>query len=76
MIFRRFKLALGLLLTATVVCTVVGYAVLAQPAHARTSEPTVESTVVLRIEFPEVWPWSQSDGPAAWTFCLWGDAGS
>ncbi len=76
MILKRFTMALGLLLTATVVCTLVGYAVLARPAHAGPAEPTVESSIVLRVEFPDIWPWSRPDGQVAWTFRLWGGAGS
>jgi hypothetical protein len=73
---KRFKLVFFRFLTAIVVCTLLGYAVLAQPVRAGAAEPTVKSSVKLRVEFPDAWPWSQRDGPGAWTLSLWEDPGS
>jgi hypothetical protein len=72
-VLKRFKCVLLLFLTAIAVCTVVGYVVLAQPLQARTPEPTVKTSVDLRIEFPDIWPWNRGDGPGSLTFPLWRD---
>jgi len=68
---KIFKLVLFLFLAATVVCTLLGYAVLAQPVQAGGSGPTVKNSVDLRVEFP----WNNDDGSAL-TLPLWRDPGS
>jgi hypothetical protein len=65
---KLFKLVLFLFLAATVVCTLLGYAVLAQPVQAGGEGPTVKNSVDLRIELP----WNNDDGSAL-TVPLWRD---
>jgi hypothetical protein len=69
---KTFKLVLFLFLAATVVCTLLGYAVLAQPVRADGPGPTVKNSVDLRIELP----WNNGDGSEALTVPLWRDPGS
>jgi hypothetical protein len=69
---KTFKLVLFLFLAATVVCTLLGYAVLAQPVQAGGPGPTVKNSVDLRVELP----WSKGDGSGALTVPLWHDPGS
>lgn len=75
MIVRRLKLLLMVLVTTILVCTVLAYAVVAQPVQASSGEPVVESTIDLRIQLPDFWPWNLN-GQGAWTLRLWQDAGS
>ena len=69
---KSLKLVLFLFLAATVVCTLLGYAVLAQPVQAGGSGPTVKSSVDLHIEFP----WSEAANSEGLTVPLWRDPGS
>jgi hypothetical protein len=73
---KHFKLVLFLFLTAVVVCTLLGYAVLAQPVQARGEGPTVRNSVDLHVELPDVWPLNRGSGPGTWTLPLWRDPGS
>jgi hypothetical protein len=69
---KSLKLVLLLFLIATVVCTLLGYAVLAQPVQARGSGPTVKNSVDLHVEFP----WDKGGGSGSLTVPLWRDPGS
>ncbi len=74
---KRLKIVVFLFLAATVVCTLFGYAVLAQPVRAGgDNEPTVKSSVELRVEFPNAGPFARDDGPLTWVVSLWKDPGS
>ncbi len=73
---KRFKLVLFLYATAVVVCTLIGYVVLAQPVHAGSGEPTVRTSVDLHVEFPDIWPWDRAAGEGSWTVSLWRAPGS
>jgi hypothetical protein len=73
---KHLKLVLFLFLAAVVVCTLLGYAVLAQPVQARGEGPTVKNSVDLHVELPDVWPFNQRGEPGTWTFPLWRDPGS
>lgn len=75
MILRRLRFLLIVLVAATLVCTILAYAVVAQPVQASSGEPVVESTVDLRIQLPDFWPWDLN-GRGVWTLRLWQDAGS
>jgi len=70
MIVKRLKVLLVILVTTMLVCTVLAYAVVAQPVQASSGEPVVESTVDLRVELPDFWPWNLN-GQEAWTLRLW-----
>jgi hypothetical protein len=55
----------------------LGYAVMAQPVVGWEHwETQVESSVQLRVELPDLWPWNQGDAPDSWTFCLWQGRGN
>jgi hypothetical protein len=69
---KSFKLVLFLFLAATIVCTLLGYAVLAQPVQAKGAGPTVKNSVDLHVEFP----WNKADGSGTLTVPLWRDPGS
>jgi len=74
---KRFKLMLVLFVAAAVVWTLLGYAVMAQPVVGWEHwETQVESSVQLRVELPDLWPWNQGDAPDSWTFCLWQGRGN
>ncbi|MFO7743312.1 MAG: hypothetical protein R6X31_13470 [Anaerolineae bacterium] len=76
MIPKHFRLVLFVFLAAVVICTLLGYAVFAQPVQAGAGEPTVKSSVELCVDFPDVWPWNRGGAPDSWTVSLWGDPGS
>lgn len=77
MMRKRLKLMLVLSLAAAAVWVLLGYAVIAQPVVGWEHwETRVESSVQLRVELPDLWPWNRGDGPDAWTLCLWEGRGN
>jgi hypothetical protein len=73
---KKLRVLFFLFLAATVVCTLFAFAVLAKPVQAGGDAVTVKSSVDLRIELPNVWPWNQNGGSDAVVVPVVHDAGS